>query len=101
MDEPLRTAASVAEAALSTRGVHSLGTGRHAEAATYGAGEKVLGVVTRPEEVEVHIVALYPLAPEYGSLLELARKVREQVSEHAGGKEVSVVVDDVAEVDRA
>ncbi|MEJ7816859.1 MAG: hypothetical protein WKF53_16950 [Rubrobacter sp.] len=57
MNEELRLAAAAAAAALSTDGVHSMGAGRYVEDATYGAGEKVLGVVMRPGEVEVHVVA--------------------------------------------
>jgi hypothetical protein len=60
MADDLRLARVVAEAALATQGVRSLGSGRYAEAATYGAGEKVSGVVVGPDEVEVHIVASYP-----------------------------------------
>lgn len=99
-NEDLRAAAGASTAALSTAGVHSLGYGHYVEAATYGAGEKVLGVIADSTKLEVHVVAVYPPAPEDGSLLALARKVRERVSEHARGREVSVVVDDVvAEVD--
>lgn len=101
VDEDIRVAASAAEATLSIAGVHSLGYGHYVEAATYGAGEKVLGVIADSTKVEVHVVALYPPAPEHGSLIGLAQKVRQRVSKHAGGREVSVVVDDVAEGERA
>lgn len=50
-------------------------------------------------KIEVRVVAVFTSAPEYGSLLELARKVRERVSGHARGREVSVMADDVAEVE--
>lgn len=98
VNEDLGAAAAAATAALSTTGVHSLGYGHYVEAATYGAGEKVLGVIADSKKIEVHVVALYPPAPENGSLVKVAQKVRERVSEHAGGREVSVVVDDVEEV---
>lgn len=98
-NEDLRAAAAAATVALSTAGVHSLSYGHYVEAATYGAGEKVLGVVAASTKIEVHVIALFPPAPEYGSLVGLSRKVRERVSGHVGGREVSVVVDDVVEVE--
>lgn len=94
MDNELKLAAGVAGAAISVPGIHSLGAGRYAEAATYGAGEKVVGVVVNPEEVEVHIVVFYP--PE-GSIPELAQKVREEVLPRAGDRTVAVVVEDLVQ----
>jgi hypothetical protein len=98
VNEELRLASAARAAALSTDGVHSMGAGRYAEAATYGAGEKVLGVVMRPGEVEVHVVAGYPLPLEVGSLPELAERVRERVVPQARGRTVAIVVDDLFEV---
>lgn len=92
MADDLQMARAVQDAALATEGVASLGTGRWAEAATYGAGEKVTGVVVSPDEVRVHIVANYP-PPE--SLQALAERVRERVASRAGGRPAMVVVEDI------
>jgi hypothetical protein len=59
--DDLQLARVAREAALATEGVRRLGTGRWSEAATYGPGEKVSGVVVEPDEVQVHIVVGYPL----------------------------------------
>lgn len=93
IQDPLATAAAVAGAALSTPGVYSLSPGFYAEAATYGAGEKVLGVVVGDAEIVVRIVALYP--PADGSLHRLAERVRVSTEARSGGLPVSVSVDDV------
>ena len=61
MAEDLQLARAASEAALATDGVYALATGRFVEAATYGAGEKVTGVVVGPDEVRVHIVVRWPL----------------------------------------
>ncbi|MCA1729689.1 MAG: hypothetical protein LC751_09865 [Actinobacteria bacterium] len=92
MDDDLRLARAVSEAALTTEGVYALGTGRYVEAATYGAGEKVTGVVVNPDEVRVHIVARYPPAE---SLLALAERIRERVAPRAGNRTATVIVEDV------
>ena len=89
----LQVARAVADTALSTEGIHSLGTGTLAEIATYGPGEKVLGGIVTEEEVEVHIVALYPLK---GTVPELAGEVRDKVARDAEGRRIQVVVDDLA-----
>ena len=91
MDD-LQLARAAAEAALATEGVYSLGTGRYAEAATYGPGEKVLGVVVGPDEVRVHIVVRYP-PPE--PIPALAERVRERAASGAGGRATTVVVEDL------
>ncbi len=62
------------------------------EAATYGAGEKVTGVVVGPDEVRVHIVVRWPL-PE--PIPVLAERVREKVAPGALGRTTTVVVEDV------
>jgi hypothetical protein len=62
------------------------------EVATYGAGEKVTGVVVGPEEVRVHIVVRWPL-PE--PIPALAERVREKVAPGALGRATTVVVEDV------
>lgn len=60
--EELELARTITEVVLATEVVSRLGSGTYAEAATYGAREKVLGVVVKPEEVEIHVVFAYPLA---------------------------------------
>lgn len=92
-DELIEIARVVSVAALATDGVHSLGGGRYAEAATYGlGGEKVSGVVVGDEAVEVHIVVAYPLAKPAP---EIAQAVRERVLPLAKGRKADVVVEDV------
>ncbi len=92
MDDDLQLARAAAEAALATEGVYALGTGRYAEAATYGPGEKVTGVVVGPDEVRVHIVVRYP-PPE--PIPALAERVRERAASRAGGRAMTVVVEDL------
>jgi len=94
--DDLQLARAAREAALATEGVRRLGTGRWAEAATYGPGDKVSGVVVEPDEVEVHIVVGYPLV---GSIPALAQRVREKISLIVGGRATTIVVDDL-EVDQ-
>jgi len=91
-DGILDLARAVSAAALATDGVYSLGIGRYAEAATYEGGEKVSGVVVKPDEVEVHIVASYPLAKP---IPELAQLIRDRVAAEAGERRTSVVVEDI------
>jgi hypothetical protein len=85
-------ARAVREATLATEGVRAMGKGRYAEAATYGAGEKVTGVVVDPEEVRVHVVLGYPLV---APIPALAERVRERVIPRAGGRATTVVVEDL------
>ncbi len=92
MADDLQLARAAREAALATEGVRRLGSGRYAEAATYGAGEKVSGVVVNPDEVRVYIVAGYPLAEPIPAL---ADRVREKVASRAGGRATTVVVEDL------
>ena len=92
MAEDLQLARAASEAALATDGVYALATGRFVEAATYGAGEKVTGVVVGPDEVRVHIVVRWPL-PE--PIPVLAERVREKVAPEALGRATTVVVEDV------
>ncbi len=92
MDDDLRLARAVSEAALTTEGVYALGTGRYVEAATYGPGEKVIGVVVNPNEVRVHIIARYP-PPE--PLPALAERIRKRVALKAQGRAAMVIVEDV------
>ena len=92
MDDDLQVARAVSEAALTTDGIYSLGTGRYVEAATYGPGEKVSGVVVNPDEVRVHIVLRYPLTEPIPALAE---RVRERAAPRAGGRATTVVVEDL------
>lgn len=96
MAEEIELARAASLAALATEGVHSLGKGRFAEAATYEGGEKVSGVVVRPDEVEVHIVARYPLPKP---IPEIAQSIRERVTPEAGGRRTTVVVEDLEVAD--
>ena len=96
MADNLQLARAAHEAALGIKGVHRLGAGRFVEAATYGAGEKVSGVVVTPERVEVHVVATYPLDK---SVAELAREIREKVTPEVEGRETDVIVEDLEVVE--
>ena len=69
-----------------------MGRGRYAEAATYEGSEKVSGVVVKPDEVEVHIVARYPLPRP---IPQIANTIMERVSPQAGGRKTTVVVEDL------
>jgi len=92
LDDDLQLARAISEATLATEGVYSLGVGRYAEAATYGPGEKVTGVVVNPGEVRVHIVARYPLSVPIPALVE---RVRERVAPRTGGRATMIVVEDL------
>jgi hypothetical protein len=94
--EQIELARAASLAALATEGVHSLGKGRFAEAATYEGSEKVSGVVVKPDEVEVHIVARYPLPKP---IPEIAQSIRERVAPEAGGRRTTVVVEDLEVAD--
>jgi hypothetical protein len=95
--ELLQLARAASEAALATEGVHSMGRGRFVEVATYEGGEKVSGVVVRPEELEIHIVARYPLPKP---IPEIARGIMERVAPQAGDRKTVVVVEDLEVADR-
>ena len=69
-----------------------MGRGRYVEAATYEGGEKVSGVVVGPEELEIHVVARYPLPRP---IPEIAESIRERVAAEAGGRKTTVVVEDL------
>lgn len=97
MADDLQLARAASEAALATDGVYGLGSGLFVEAATYGVGEAVNGVVVTDNGVEVHIVAEYPL-PE--SIPEIADSVKENVAPKVEGREVSVVVEDLEVVEQ-
>jgi hypothetical protein len=99
MSDGIQLARAAVEAALATEGVHSMGRGRYAEAATYEGSEKVLGVVVGPEDLEIHIVARYPLPRP---IPEITENIRERVAPQAGGRRIRVVVEDleVGEIER-
>ena len=92
MADDLQLARAISEAVLATEGVYSLGVGRYAEAATYGVGEKVTGVVVGSEDVRVHIVASYPLVEPIPALAE---RVRDRVASEVEGRTTTVVVEDL------
>ena len=98
MANELQVARAVADTALSTEGIHSLGTGTFAEVATYEGADKVLGVVVTEEEVEVHVVALYPLQ---SPIPELAERVRRKVAPEVESRRIDVVVEDIEVPDDA
>ena len=69
-----------------------MGRGRYVEAATYEGSERVTGVVVGPEDLEIHIVAGYPLPRP---IPEIAESIRERVAPQAGGRRTRVVVEDL------
>jgi hypothetical protein len=69
-----------------------MGRGRYVEAATYEGSEKVLGVMVGTEDLEIHIVARYPLPRP---IPEIAETIRERVAPQAGGRRTRVVVEDL------
>ena len=69
-----------------------MGRGRFVEAATYEGSEKVSGVVVGPEDLEIHIVARYPLP---SPIPEIAENIRERVVPQAAGRRIRVVVEDL------
>jgi uncharacterized alkaline shock family protein YloU len=95
----IQLARAATEAALATEGVHSMGRGRYVEAATYEGSEKVSGVVVGAEDLEIHIVAGYPLPRP---IPEIAENIRKRIAPQAGGRRTRVVVEDleVAEDER-
>jgi hypothetical protein len=73
-----------------------MGRGRFVEAATYEGGEKVSGVIVKPEELEIHIIARYPLPKP---IPEISRSIMERVAPLAGGRRTTVVVEDLEVAD--
>jgi len=92
LSDGIQLARAATEAALATEGVHSMGRGRFVEAATYEGSEKGSGVVVGPEDLEIHIVATYPLLRP---IPEIAENIRERVAPQAGGRKTIVVVEDL------
>jgi hypothetical protein len=91
-EDDLTIARAAREAVLATDGVYSLSSGRYVEAATYGANEKVTGVMVSPDSVEIHVIASYPL-PE--PIPALGERIREKVALMSGGRATTVVFDDL------
>ncbi len=85
-------ARAAGQAAHATAGVQYKGRGRYVEAATYEGNEKVTGVVVDPDEVEIHIVARYPLPKP---IPEISRSIMEHVAPQAGDRRLVVVVEDL------
>jgi hypothetical protein len=77
LESEARTAEKIAEQIKRVPGVHSLGRGRLVEAATYGRGRTVRGVVVESGSVTVHIVAEVPAGLP---LPELAERIRQAVT---------------------
>ena len=92
MADGIQLARAAVEAALATEGVHAMGRGRYVEAATYEGSERVSGVVVGPEDLEIHIVARYPLPRP---IPEIAENIRVRVAPQAGGRKTIVVVEDL------
>ena len=69
-----------------------MGKGLYAEVATYEGSEKVSGVTVSPEEVELHVVARYPLPKP---IPQIAEDIRERVGPQSGGRKTTVVVEDI------
>jgi len=69
-----------------------MGRGRYVEAATYEGSERVTGVVVGPEDLEIHIVAAYPLPRP---IPEIAENISERVAPQAGGRTTRVIVEDL------
>lgn len=92
--DPFEIARTVAEAVRALPEVAALGSGRYAEAATYGPDGRVRGVVVRAEPpewlVEVHLVARYSA---HLDLEGTAARVRAQVSEALARRGVATRVD--------
>lgn len=92
MADGIQLARAAAQAALATDGIYSMGTGRYAEVATYEGSEKVSGVAVRPDEIEVHVVARYPLPKP---IPQIANDVRERISPQGGNRKTTVVFEDI------
>jgi hypothetical protein len=82
----------VAEAALACPTVAGLSGGVAGEVATYLPGRRVRGVRIDGSTVTVHVVGRY--GP---SMTEISTDVTRAVTPLAGGRQVSVVIEDLAE----
>lgn len=82
----------VRDAALSTPGVAGIGHGTLSEAATYGLGEKVVGVKVDAGRVEVHVVAAYPSG---FPLPDLVARLRQRIEPMVPGRTLNLVIEDL------
>ncbi len=80
------------KAALATEGIYSMGTGRYAEVATYDGSEKVSGVAVRPDEIEIHVVARFPLPKP---IPQIADDLHRRVGSETGGRKTSIFFTDL------
>ncbi len=81
---------AVAAAALGCPLIADLTGGRFGEVATYGPGQRILGVRMVEGVIELHVVAKWGVP-----LPEVAEVVRAAVAPYAEGLPVSVFVDDI------
>jgi uncharacterized alkaline shock family protein YloU len=95
-------AQAIATAVRAVPGVAELSPGRSAEVATYGAHEKVQGVLVRKVDgalnVDVHVCARYASSLDFNELASRIRDATAQSLQAAGATRVSridVVFDDV------
>lgn len=85
-------AEAIAQAALATPGVHSMGKGRRPDVSAQGTRRKYRGVVVTASEVSIHIVAE---APKGLPIPDLAERVRRRVEPIVSGGSINVVVEDI------
>lgn len=93
LEYDVRLAELIRAAVLETPGVAGMGRGRLAEAATYWVNRKVLGVVIRPDAIEVHVVARYP---EAFPLPKFERRLRARLQPLAQARRTDLVIEDLA-----
>lgn len=82
----------VARRVLACPGVAGLSAGPWGAAVTYLPGRRVTGVRLSPAAVEVHLIARY--GPSVG---ELAGQVRAALAGQVGGRQVDIVVEELAD----
>lgn len=80
---PVAVAKAIAAAVKKVPGIAGISSGTFAEAATYGPGKKVEGVVVGSEQsqmtVEIHAIAAGPGPYPRLNLIDLAARVRREV----------------------
>jgi hypothetical protein len=81
----------IAAAVGAVPGVASLSGGRLGGVGTYLPGRRVTGVVTRDDEIEVHVIGRYGTP-----VTEIASEVRRAVEPFAGDRTVHVIIEDLA-----
>lgn len=80
----------IVAAVLACPAVAGLHGGRYGEITTYLPGRRAIGVTVSPAEVVVGVVGRYPTG-----IGELAAQVRAAVTPHAGGRRITVSVEDL------